>query len=152
MAAEIRRAFSQYAMGASCTPEDIAAAERQLGHALPPVVAELYREMDGFLGPTNAQFMYPLLQDRTNASRSSLVGMTLFLRSEDFPGFLGRAVAIGDAGTGPFWLVFLDEPDKVALWDAEWGDDLEWLEGGLLDVWLKEKALYDRLMNERASR
>jgi hypothetical protein len=94
--------------------------------------------------PTDAQFMYPLLQDRANPSRSSLVGMTLFLRSEeDFPEFLGRAVAIGDAGTGPIWLVFLDKPDKVALWDAEWGEDFEWLEGGLLDVWLKKKALYD---------
>jgi hypothetical protein len=53
-------------------------------------------------------------------SSYSLVGHTLFLRSEEcFPAFLSSAIAVGDDGTGPTWLVFLDQPKRVALWDAE---------------------------------
>jgi hypothetical protein len=103
--------------------------------------------MNGFVGPTGAQFLFPLLEDAADPARASLVGHTLFLRSEDyFPRFLSRIVAVGDDGTGPTWLILLDQPDKVALWDAEWGEEFEWLDGSLLDVWLKAKAMYDALL------
>jgi hypothetical protein len=90
-----------------------------------------------------------LLDDVGDTAQQSLVGYTLFLRSEDyFPSFLANAVAVGDDGTGPMWLVFLDQPQRVALWDAEWGDDVKWLAGSLLDVWLKAKAVYDGMRKD----
>jgi hypothetical protein len=66
--------------------------------------------MNGFLGPTDAQFLYRLLDEAGNPSQAFLVGHTLFLRSEEyFPAFLSIAIAVGDDGTGPTWLVFLDQ-------------------------------------------
>jgi hypothetical protein len=146
IASDVRTAFTDCRIGRPCTGEEIARAEKQLGHPLPPSVRELYEEINGFRGPTDAPFFFPLLDDPGNSTRQSLVGYTLFLRSEDyFPSFLANAVAVGDDGTGPMWLVFLDQPQRVALWDPEWGDEVEWLEGGLFDVWLKAKANYDAI-------
>ena len=150
IASDVRMAFADYRIGRPCTGEEIARAQKQLGHPLPPLVRELYEEINGFLGPTDAPFFFPLLDEPGNSARQSLVGYTLFLRSEDyFPSFLANAVAVGDDGTGPMWLVFLDQPQRVALWDPEWGDGVEWLEGGLFDVWLKAKATYDAIRKRR---
>ena len=149
IAADVRKAFSGYRIGAPCKDEELARAEIQLGHPLPSVIRELYREMNGFFGPTDASFLFPLLDDVGDPGQQSLVGYTLFLRSEDyFPRFLANAVAVGDDGTGPMWLVFLDQPQRVALWDGEWGDDVQWLEGSLLDVWLKAKAMYEGMQKD----
>jgi hypothetical protein len=137
--------FPEATFGPPCTEAQIALAEKRLGHALPPVLVELYREFDGFLGPTNAQFFYPLCDAPTDMS-ASLVAHTLFLRGEDyFPAFMKSAVAVGDMGTGPCWLIFLAEPARVALWDAEWGDDHESLEGDIVDVWQAAKLVYESL-------
>lgn len=149
LASDVRTAFAVYPAGLPCTEEEIAFAEKKLGHPLPSAVRDLYRAMNGFLGPTESRFLYPLLDAAADSSGTSLVGHTLFLRSEDyFPDFLAKAIAVGDDGTGPAWLVFLDQPDKVALWDAEWGDEFEWLEGSLLDVWLKAKEMYDAIRTD----
>ena len=149
LAFNVRAAFAEFPAGAPCTEDEIALAERKLGHPLPPSIRDLYREMNGFVGPTAAQFLYPLLDDAADSSRVSLVGHTLFLRSEDhFPAFLAKAIAVGDDGTGSAWLIFLGQPHRVALWDAEWGDEFEWLEGGLLDVWLQAKEMYEAIRKD----
>lgn len=138
---QIRKHFEGFPFGAACTPADIAKAEEQLGHPLPPLLTELYLNFDGFAGPTDAAFFYPL---------TSLVKYTLFLRTEDyFPRFLQRAVAIGDYGTGPYWVILIDAPDKILEWDAEWGDDYETLEGTLVDVWKDRKEWYEKVIEER---
>jgi hypothetical protein len=135
--------FPEATFGEPCSDEQIAQAETRLGHPLPPVLVELYRAFDGFVGPTNAQFLYPLC----NAPRdmiASLVEHTLFLRGEDyFPDFLKAAVAVGDMGTGTCWLILLEDPTRVVQWEGSWGDDYEVLEGGLTDAWLSAKQLYD---------
>jgi len=146
LASEVKAVFGIQSFNPACTNEDIGLAENLLGHSLPVPLRDFYLEMNGFVGPTDAQFSYPLLQDETNLSLPSLVGFTLFLRSEDyFPDFLKRAVAIGDSGVGTYWLVLLDHPERVALWDATWGEEFEWLDGGLLDVWSREKSMYDSI-------
>lgn len=147
---QIRKHFEGFPFGAACTPADIAKAEKQLGHPLPPPLAELYLNFNGFAGPTNAAFFYPLLKPSSFAT-TSLVEYTLFLRSEDyFPEFLWRAVAIGDYGTGPCWVILIDAPGKILEWDGEWGDDYEMLEGTLVDVWKGKKELYEKIIKEHA--
>lgn len=119
----------------------MAKAEELLGHPLPPLLTELYLNFNGFTGPTGAAFFYPL---------PTLVEHTLLLRSEDyFPTFLRHAVAIGDYGTGSYWVILIDAPGNILEWDAEWGDDYETLEGTLVDVWRGRKELYERLIKER---
>jgi hypothetical protein len=145
LASSVREAFDGRLFGPSVSTDQIAEAERVLGHELPPILRTLYGAFDGFAGPTNAPFMFPLLKGSA-FSQESLVSFTLFLRGEDgFPVFLQRAVAVGDNGTGASWLILLDKPNEVVRWDAEWGDTYEVLEGPLLDVWCREKALYESL-------
>jgi hypothetical protein len=104
------------------------------------MLREMYREFDGFGGPMGTCFLYPLLLPQP-FSKETLVGHTLFLRGEEyFPVFLHKAVVYGDFGNGPYWGVLLDTPDKVFVWDAEWGDQFDVLEGTPLDAWEKHRA------------
>src|SRR5271168_4574213 len=99
----LRQLFPEGSFGIPCSEVQIVDAERALGHKLPPLLDELYRSFDGFTGPTNARFLYPLLVP-PSAMATSLVAHTKFLRSEtDFPPFLQRVVALGDTGVGPCW-------------------------------------------------
>lgn len=131
----VRDAFREYAFGEPASVEMLDSAEARLGHRLPPVLREYFLAFNGFKGPTAADFFYTV---------DHLVEMTVFFRSEDyFPSFLHRAVALGDDGTGPCWLIRLDQPDIIIEWDAEWGEDYEVLRGALADVWIARKAVYD---------
>lgn len=144
-AQRVQQLFHGFPFGPACRPNDIAVAEDRLGHPLPPILRDLYLQFDGFAGPTNAAFFYPLLVP-SSFSQAALVEHTLFLRSESyFPKFLHRAVAFGDYGIGPSWVIALDTPDRIIEWDAEWGDDCEILEGSLFDIWKDKKEWYESL-------
>lgn len=131
----VRDAFREYGFGQPASLELLANAEAKLGHRLPPVLRNYFLAFNGFKGPTDSDFFYTV---------DHLVEMTLFFRSEDyFPKFLHGAVALGDDGTGPCWLIRLDQPDTIIEWDAEWGDDFEVLQGSLVEIWLARKAVYD---------
>jgi hypothetical protein len=145
MAQDIRQLFHGFPFGSACSPNDIAVAENRLGHSLPSMFRDLYLQFDGFTGPTNAAFFYPLLVP-SSFSQAALVEHTLFLRSEDyFPKFLHRAVVFGDYGTGPCWAVSLDAPSRIIEWDAEWGEDYEVLEGTPFEIWKNKKEWYESL-------
>jgi len=149
IAQQIRELFEGFPFGAPCHPSDVAKAEELLGHPLPPPLTELYLNFNGFAGPTDAAFFYPLLTP-TSFSNTSLVEYTLSLRGEDyFPRFLQRAVAIGDYGVGPCWVILIDTPGKILEWDGEWGDDYETLEGTLADVWEGKKEWYESVIKGR---
>ena len=138
---EVRRAFPDGVFKSPASLDAIAAAESLLGHALPAQLRDLYLNFDGFLGPTNAPFLHPLLE-RPGPGGESLVTFTLFFRGERyFPEWLQHAVAIGDDGTGTGWFILLNEAEKLVIWDAEW-EDYEPVEGNLLDDWVKAKNLY----------
>jgi hypothetical protein len=131
----VRDAFQEYDFGQPASLELLANAEAKLGHRLPPVLRNYFLAFNGFKGPTGSDFFYTI---------DHLVEMTLFFRSEDYlPKFLHGAVALGDDGTGPCWLIRLDRPDTIIEWDAEWGDDFEVLQGSLVEIWLARKAVYD---------
>ena len=141
---DVRRVFPGNAFGLRVVAETFAAAERELGHALPSQLIDLYLEFNGFLGPTGAPFLFPLF-DRSGTRGETLVSYTKFFRSEGyFPEWVQRAVVVGDNGTGAAWFMLLDEECKVVVWDAEW-EDYESIEGSLLDAWVKEKEFYDSL-------
>jgi hypothetical protein len=139
---EVRSAFPDGVFSAPATPEVIVTAERVLGHELPSQVRNLYLEFNGFHGPTNAPFLFPVLE-RPGPSGESLVTYTLFFRGEDyFPDWLQHAIVLGDNGTGTAWFVLLNEDCRVVRWDAEW-EEYESVDGSLLDAWRREKEFYD---------
>jgi hypothetical protein len=148
LAESVRNAFAESAFGAPVSSSELEEAEAALGHALPPVLRELYAAFDGFTGPTNAPFLFPLVH-RPGPRQDSALAYTDFLRAE-IPSleWLRTAVALGGPGTGSSWFVSILHPDQVWEWDAEWGDEYEVLEGSLLDVWLAKKAMYDALAAE----
>jgi hypothetical protein len=130
------------------SPDAVASAEQALGHPLPAPLRDLYSAFDGFEGPTNAPFMYPLLR-APSPMGAALVPYTQFLRLEcaDVK-WLHRAVAVGGEGVGPSWFILLDDPETIVQWDAEWGDEYEVCSGTLLDVWIKSNALYASLLGD----
>jgi hypothetical protein len=140
----VRDAFPEGVFGSPASEADIAKAERVLGHALPSELRSLYVEFDGFLGPTNAPFLFPVLA-RPNSGRESLASYTQFFRAEEgMPEWVQRAVVLGDNGTGTGWFLLLDEGNRLVRWDAEW-EEYEVVDGGLLDEWRREKEFYESL-------
>jgi hypothetical protein len=75
-ASEVQAMFVGHSFGAPCTEADIRRAEASLGEPLPAILCELYLAFDGFLGPTNASFFWPLF------SREGLVEMNQFYRGD----------------------------------------------------------------------
>ncbi len=143
LAQEVRRHFDGLDFGLPCTADDLEQAEQQLGHPLPVALRELYLSFDGFLGPTAAVFFSPLLE-REVSDENSLVGFTLFLRSENyFPKFLQRAVVFGGDGCGSNWGILIDSPGVVFEWHPDQGEDYTVVGDSPLDAWLKGKSLYE---------
>jgi hypothetical protein len=142
---EVRSQFADYPFGPPCTEAEIRKAEAALGESLPEMLVELYLAFDGFLGPTNAEFMWRLFAN--DERTSGLVEMNQFLRGDDlFPQHLiSQCLFFGDNGCGPYWGTKRDLIGKVIQWDAEWGDDFEVVGDTLLEVWLREKQMYDAL-------
>jgi SMI1 / KNR4 family (SUKH-1) len=70
----LRTLFSGRTFGAPCTEADIMRAEEALGEPLPLALRELYTEFDGFCGPTDATFLWPLFAEE------GLVSMNQFFR------------------------------------------------------------------------
>jgi hypothetical protein len=141
---EVRALFAGHSFGAPCNDADVREAEAALGESLPPVLRELYLAFDGFRGPTNAAFFWPLF------GREGLVEMNQFYRGDDlFPQeLISQVLFFGDNGCGPQWGFKRDLPGKVIQWDAEWGADFEVIGDSPLDVWRAEKQMYDSLGGE----
>jgi hypothetical protein len=149
LSSELRKRFSEDKFGHPCDESQFVTAEKALGHLLPPILVDLYRNFDGFRGPTDAEFLYPLLLPRRSTA-TSLVEHTKFLRSADYsPRFIQRTVAVGDTGIGPCWLLEIDSPKRLLWWDAEWGEDYEVVPYGLPEAWYRAKEDYDSLLRER---
>src|SRR5206468_2065299 len=97
-----------------CSEEQLARAESLLGAPIPRMLRDLYSAFDGFEGPTNAPFLWPLFERQRG--QGALVEMNRFLRTDDFPEpLMSQCLFYGDAGTGPFWGIKHDLPGKVIL-------------------------------------
>ena len=144
--AQVRSSFPNSAFGPPVSAQVISEVEAELGHELPQVLRDLYLNFDGFMGPLNTPFLFPL-RERPTEMQESLLSFTRFLRDEDYcPPWLHRAVAVGGDGGGSAWFVLLETPDCVVRWEAEWGPEYEQLEGSLLDVWLSKKSVFESLL------
>ncbi|PTY02048.1 hypothetical protein DB347_25155 [Opitutaceae bacterium EW11] len=141
VAEEVRAQFTGFEFGPPCAEVEVTRAEHALGQQLPLAIRSLYLAFDGFRGPTNARFMWPLF------GRDGLVEFNGFLRSgSEFPrAFVSSCVFYGDAGIGEVWGIKHELPGRVIRWNASWGEDFEDAGSAPLEVWLKEKAAYDEL-------
>jgi hypothetical protein len=144
---DVRLAFPDGNFGSPASESELAEAERILGHSLPNELRRLYLEFDGFLGPTDSPFLFPVLK-RPRPGGESLVTYTQFFRIETgMPAWLQQAVAVGDNGTGISWFLLLGEKNVVVRWDAEW-EEYEPVDGNLLEDWCREKATFDSFEDE----
>ena len=115
-----------------------------MGEPLPDVLRELYRAFDGFLGPTDAVFFWPLFAGTWG--EWGLVDLNRFLLREgdEFPtDFVARCLFFGDDGGGTFWGIKKDLPGKVIRWDPEWGVEFQVVGENPLEVWVAEKEAYE---------
>ena len=148
MADEVRSHFAGHRFGSPCTEAAICRAEDALGEPLPPVLRELYLAFNGFLGPTDATFFWPLFESEPGAG--GLVEINQFFRGDDlFPqDLVTRCLFFGDNGIGPQWGLHRDRPGQVIMWDARWGAEFEVTGDTPLAAWLAEKRFYDEVTGE----
>jgi hypothetical protein len=145
MVEDVRAHFAGFAFGLPCAEADIDRAEAVLGEKLPLGLRELYAAFNGFRGPTNAAFFWPLFA--TLPSDAGLVEMNTFFRGDDvFPqDLVSQCLFFGDDGIGAQWAIARHVPGKVIKWDARWGREFEISGDSPLDAWLAEREIYDRL-------
>lgn len=138
---KVRESFREFPFGPPATLEDLRRAESKLGEPLPSVLRDLYLAFDGFRGPTNARYLWPLF------GKDGLVEFNTFLRfGDEFPRELVRScIFFGDEGIGPMWGIKHDLPGNIICWDAEWGTDFEIVGTTPLEVWLESKRGFDAI-------
>jgi SMI1 / KNR4 family (SUKH-1) len=138
---EVRSMFAGRHFGPASCEADLRRAEALLGEPLPESLRKLYLSFDGFLGPTDAGFLWSLFEEE------GLVAMNQFYRGDElFPqGLVTKCLFFGDNGCGPQWGFKRDLPGKVIRWDASWGTDFEIVADTPLEAWRAEKRLYDDL-------
>jgi hypothetical protein len=136
---EARAMFQGRRFGAPCDEETIQRAEQAIGETLPTQLRALYLAFDGFFGPTDAAFFWPLF------GNEGLVRMNVFYRSDGpFPHELvSRCLFFGDNGCGAQW-GFHRDLHKIIQWDASWGTDFEIVGEDPIEAWRAEKELYER--------
>jgi cell wall assembly regulator SMI1 len=132
--------FQGRKFGIPCDEDAIRRAEQALGQTLPVPLRTLYLAFDGFLGPTDAAFLWPL------SGNEGLVELNLFYRSDDtFPRELvSRSLFFGDNGCGAQWGFNSDLPGKIIQWDPSWGADFEIVGNDPVHAWRAEKELYEQ--------
>lgn len=125
---------------------EIREAEKALGHAVPEELLSVYRVANGFRGPTNAAFLYPLLSPQPFNDQTA-VALTLGLRAEaNQPSFWDRAIMFGDPGMMPCWGIEADS-GRLFEWWPEDGDEITYLDGSILQLWARKEAWYDEVTN-----
>jgi len=136
MKAEIRAHFSRGRFGSPCTPEQIAAVEEKIGLRLPEPLRELYLAFDGFRGPTNAQYLFPLAQCTDGGS--SLREMTLLFRDWKLVD-LSSFVFFGSSSGDECWGISVDDPKKIIAYHHHMEDEFEYAGSDILQVYLADE-------------
>lgn len=133
--------------GAPIQETEIREAEIALGHAVPAELLAVYRVANGFRGPTNAAFLYPLLTPQAFNDQTA-VALTLALREEGIqPSFWDRAIMFGDPGMMPCWGIEVDSA-RLFEWWPEDGEEIAYLDRSILQLWCEKKAWYDEITNQ----
>jgi len=133
--------------GSPIRETEIREAEKSLGQTVPAELISVYRIANGFLGPTNAAFLYPLLSPQSFNDQTA-VAFTLELRADEFqPSFWDRAIVFGDAGMMPCWGIEVDS-GRIFEWWPEHGDEITYLDTSMVQLWAQKKAWYDEIMSQ----
>jgi hypothetical protein len=151
-AEKVKAEFPNAAYGSPCSDEDIRRATAALGEPLPAILEEFYRAFNGFHGPTNAGFFWPLFASTNNPT--GLVEMNAFFREnvdDPFPReIVSQCLFFGGDGIGGQWAFKTDQPGKIIKWDASWGTDVEIVGDSPLEAWVAEKKVYDDMQRDES--
>jgi cell wall assembly regulator SMI1 len=136
MNTEVRAYFHHGRFGSPCTQEQIAAAEGRIGMRLPDPLRELYLEFDGFRGPTNAQYLFPLAQCTDGGS--SLCDMTLLFRDWKLID-LSSFIFFGSSSADECWGMSASDPKKIIAYHHHMEDEFEYAGSDILQVYLADE-------------
>ncbi len=134
----IRSAMPDASFDPPATVALIDAAESAVGVSFPDWLCEIYLACNGFRGPTDVRYLYPL------DGREGVVEFTLFLRTEWSAPWLNRAIIFSDNGVGGTCTVHWAACDgRLIEWCYGDGDKYTVVDGDLYDVLRREQALWD---------
>lgn len=129
--------------GQPCTEREIIDAERILGFSLPQELRNVYLSVNGFAGPSEARFLYPLTR-RESFSLVTMLRLTQVLRGLPEAASLWRAaVAFGDYGIGSTWGMTAE--GRVFEWWPQDGAEPFFLDVSLQQLWSERSKLFDSL-------
>lgn len=136
--------ISSYIHGEPCAESDFKNAAHVLGHPLPEELVRIYEMADGFRGPTNAAFLYPLINPQP-FNQETAVGFTQYLRTDPSqPHFWRNAIAFGDYGVGATWGININSGEVFEWWPED-GEETTVLGTSILEVFADKKKWYDEL-------
>jgi hypothetical protein len=135
--AAIRKHINAAKFGPPCADDQIAEVEGRLGCRLPGELRELYYAFDGFRGPGNAQYLFPLLKCADGGS--SLLDMTLQFRDCELLDlsqfiFFGSTTADECLGHG------LSEPTRIIRYHHHMEKEFEPAGANILEAYLADMA------------
>jgi len=126
--------------GQPCTEREILDAESILGFSLPQELRNAYLSANGFTGPSDARFLYPLSR-RESFSLVTMLGLTQVLRGLPEASSLWRcALAFGDYGIGSTWGMTAE--GRVFEWWPQDGAEPFFLDVPLHQLWAERSKLF----------
>ena len=121
------------------TAQEIAGLERELGCTLPFDVRAKYEAADGYLGPTDCNFLYPY----RSTAETQIVRMNTFLKAQEwFPPVLSGVVILGDDGCGN-QLCFDPAKQQAFQWNPADGDWTQEAFPSMTALWAHVTRLYE---------
>jgi len=135
--------FSILEIGQPCAEEEILEVEQILDFSLPQELRNFYRAVNGFVGPSNVRFLYPLSR-KERFSRTTMLGLTQILRSlPDAEPLWRNAVAFGDYGIGSIWGMTSDA--HIFEWWQQDAADPFFLDLSLRELWNDRGRLFSSI-------
>ena len=121
----------------------IDAAQQSLGVEIPNWLRNIYLACNGFIGPTDVRYLYPL--DGSEGAAQ----FTSFLRTEWTTPWLHRALVFSDNGMGGSLTVHWAILDgQLIEWCYGNGDAYTVADGDFFELLSREQALWDDADNE----
>lgn len=120
-------------------------AQLSLAVTFPSWLRDLYLTCDGFSGPTDVRYLYPLCED------NGVVEFTLFLRNEWKLPWLNRCAVFSENGLGGSSTVHWGICDgKLIEWCYGDGNDFNEIDGDFISILKRQQSLWDELESDWA--
>jgi hypothetical protein len=139
MHAKIRAHFSAGIFAPPCTFDALAAVESALGVSLPQPLRELYLAFDGFRGPGNAQYLFPLSHCADGGS--SLLAMTQLFRDWESPD-LSRFIFFGSSTADECWGLSLDDSRRIIAYHHHMEAEYEIAGSDIYEAYIADEQRY----------